>query len=70
MIHNEIIIINICGLASKTKYFLDLKFSSEELYINENDPEILRRFETLLEMEDYRVDINTNDGQEDNEIYD
>ena len=30
--HNEIIIINICGLASETKYLLDLKLESEELY--------------------------------------
>ena len=70
MIHNEIIIINICGLASETKYFLDLKFSSEELYMIENDPDILRRFETLLEGDNNTIDININDTQEDNEIYD
>ena len=38
MIHNEIIIINICGLASDTKYFLDLKVEIEQLY---SDTEIL-----------------------------
>ena len=32
LIYNEIIVINICGLASDTKYFLDLKVKNEELY--------------------------------------
>ena len=29
MIHNEIIIINMCGLGSNTKYYLDLKLKNE-----------------------------------------
>ena len=29
MIHNEIFIINKCGLNEKTKYFLDIKFNEE-----------------------------------------
>ena len=32
LIYNEIIIINICGLASDTKYFLDLKLKNETLF--------------------------------------
>ena len=51
LIHNEIIVINICGLASDTKYFLNLKLKNEELYSNADEPEILQRFETI-ELED------------------
>ena len=51
MIHNEIIIINICGLASETKYFLDLKVKNEELYSDADEPEVLQKFETI-ELED------------------
>ena len=52
LIHNEIIVINICGLASDTKYFLDLKVKNEELYSDSDEPEILQRFETYDELED------------------
>ena len=51
MIHNEIMVINICNLSSDTKYFLDLKFEIEELYTNTDDPEINKRYETLNEIE-------------------
>ena len=51
LIHNEIIVINICGLASDTKYFLNLKLKNERLYSNADEPEILQRFETI-ELED------------------
>ena len=50
-IHNEIIIINICGLASDTKYFLDLKLKNEKLYSDADEPEVLQKFETI-ELED------------------
>jgi len=39
LIHNEIIVINYCGLGSDTKYFLDLKFEKEEEYINADNPD-------------------------------
>ena len=58
MIHNEIIIINICGLGSNTKYFLDLKYNNELLYYETDDPEILERFETYIELDD-----KTNDDK-------
>ena len=48
MIHNEIIIINMCGLGSNTKYYLDLKLKNEELF-SEADDETLKKFETLNE---------------------
>ena len=51
ILHNEIVVINICNLGSDTKYFLDERFKHEELYINSDDPDILKRYETLLEME-------------------
>ena len=53
MIHNEIVIINICGLGSYTKYFLDLKAIKEQIYSNEENPEILKRYETFEENDDH-----------------
>ena len=58
MIHNEIIIINVYGLGSNTKYFLDLKYNNELLYYETDDPEILERFETYIELDD-----KTNDDK-------
>lgn len=58
MIHNEIIIINVCGLGSNTKYFLDLKYNNELLYYETDAPEILERFETYIELDD-----KTNDDK-------
>ena len=51
MIHNEIIIINICGISSDAKYFMDLKVESERLYSISDDPETLRGYETFEEMD-------------------
>ena len=51
MIHNEIIIINICNLGSDTKYFLDLEVEREELFISTDDPDIIKKFETEMEDE-------------------
>ena len=56
LIHNEILVINICGLASDTKYFLDLKVKNEELYSDADEPEILQKFETFDELEDKNKD--------------
>ena len=56
MIHNEIVVINICNLGSDTKYFLDLKLESEELFSNTENPEIIKRYETLNEMSDIGAD--------------
>ena len=51
MIHNEIIIINICGLASETKYFLDLKVQNEEQFSDSNNIDFIKRYETISEMD-------------------
>ena len=64
MIHNEIIIINMCGLASDTKYFLDLKVEIEQLYSDTDEPEILKRFETIDEMDDKNNDANISTKNE------
>ena len=52
MIHNEIVVINICNLGSDTKYFLDKELEKEELFTKTDNPEIIKRYETLIEMED------------------
>ena len=51
IIHNEIVVINVCNLGSDTKYFLNLELEQEELYSNTDNPEILKRYETLIELE-------------------
>ena len=60
LIHNEIIVINYCGLGSDMKYFLDLKFEKEEEYINADNPDELKRFETMTEMENQSNDNVSN----------
>ena len=61
MIHNEVIVINICNLGSDTKYFLDKIVKSEELYSSSNNPDILKRFETF-EMETKNEDEDSIDS--------
>ena len=55
MMHNEIVVINICGLGSDTKYFYDNLVKSEEEYMKADDFSILKKFETM-EMIDYQDD--------------
>ena len=55
LIHNEIIIINLCGLSSDAKYFMDLKVESENIYSITDDPETLKRYETLEEMDNNQI---------------
>ena len=58
LIHNEIIVTNICGLGSDTKYFLDIVVKHDEEYTNSDNPDILKKFETL-ELNDYQEDENS-----------
>ena len=51
LIHNEIVVINICNLGSDTKYFLDLELKKEELFNNADNHEIIKRYEILINME-------------------
>jgi len=67
LIHNEIIIINIYGLGSYTKYYLDLKVKNEEIFNDTDNPEVLRRYETNFEMnniieESLIQNVNENDN--------
>ena len=67
LIHNEIIIINIYGLGSYTKYYLDLKVKNEEIFNDADNPEVLKRYETILEMNNIIEDsliqnVNDNDN--------
>ena len=61
LLHNEIVVINICGLASDTKYFYDNLVKSEEEYMKSDDFNILQRFETL-EMTDLEEDDPVSKG--------
>ena len=58
MIHNEIIIINICGISSDAKYFMDLKVESERLYSISDDQETLQRYETFEELDNDAQDLD------------
>ena len=64
LIHNEVIIINICGLGSYTKYILDLKVRNEEIYTNAIDLEIIKKYETINEIDDKYEDLSVQDKNE------
>ena len=64
LVHNEIIIINICGLGSYTKYFLDLKVINEEIYSMADDPDIIKRYDSFTEMDEKYDDTNVKDQNE------
>ena len=51
MMHNEIVVINICNLGSDTKYFLDLQVESDEIFAKTDNPEIMKRYESEIEIE-------------------
>ena len=51
VIYNEIVVINICNLGSDTKYFLDIKVESDELFSNTNNPAIMKKYESFIEFE-------------------
>ena len=63
MLHNEIVVINICNLGSDTKYFLDIELEKEELLSKTDNPEILQRYETMIEMESEDGNQNENQSQ-------
>ena len=66
IIHNEIVVINICNLGSDTKYFLDLQVELEEQFANTDNPEIIKRYETF-EMdtvyEENNEEMKRNEGE-------
>ena len=65
IIHNEIVVINICDLGSDTKYFLDIKVEKEKLFEKADEPEDLKKFETFEEME--LIDEENKDAIKDEE---
>ena len=50
IIHNEIVVINICGLGSDTKYFLEHILKDEEEFSCSDNPNILKRYDSFIEM--------------------
>ena len=58
ILHNEIVVINICGLGSDTKCFYDVLVKNEEEYSNADDPDILKKFETI-DFNEYKDDDST-----------
>ena len=66
MIHNEIVVINICNLGSDTKYFLDLQVESDELFAKTDNPEIMKRFDSLIDIKSETVNGNFNDDETNN----
>ena len=71
MLHNEIVVTNICNLGSDTKYFLDLKVESEELFANTDNPEIIKRYETIeLELKDEDDKDAINNEEKENSFID
>ena len=58
ILHNEIVVINIWGLGSDTKYFYDDLVKNEEEYSNADDPDILKKFETI-DFNEYKDDDST-----------
>ena len=71
MIHNEIFIINLCGLNLQTKLYLDKMVKQEELLSNTNNEEILKRYDsTIMEMQKRLEDENeNNESNNNNEEY-
>ena len=61
MIHNEIVVINICNFGSDTKYFLDIQVESDELFNNTDNPEIMKRFDSLIEIESENENSKENE---------
>ena len=61
LIHNEIFIINKCGLANNTKLFLDEKVNEENILssLDGDNNELLKRYDTMIELED-----NVNSSEE------
>ena len=62
MIHNEVVVINICNLGSDTKYFLDLQVESDELFEKTDNPEIMKRYESEIDIESDNENSNENNG--------
>ena len=68
IIHNEIVVINICNLGSDTKYFLDIEVEKEELFSNTENPEIMKRYESCSEIGEENENYNQNNCNIENNL--
>ena len=56
ILHNEIVVINVCNLGSDTRYFLDLQVEDEGIFSNTDDIEIIRHYETMDDLSTEKKD--------------
>ena len=64
IIHNEIVVINICGLGSDTKYFLEHILNDEKEFSESDNPSILKRYDSFIEMNYQILDNESNENNE------
>ena len=64
IIHNEIVVINICGLGSDTKYFLEHILNDEKEFSESDNPGILKRYDSFIEMNYQSLDNESNENNE------
>ena len=62
IIHNEIVVVNICGLGSDTKYFLEHILKEEVEFSQSDKLNILGRYETCIELNCQTSDKEINEG--------
>ena len=62
IIHNEIVVVNICGLGSDTKYFLEHILKEEVEFSQSNNLNILGRYETCIELNCQTSDKEIKEG--------
>ena len=67
IIHNEIVVINICGLGSDTKYFLEHILKDEEEFSCSDNPNILKRYDSFIEMNYQNLNNENNERENSND---
>ena len=67
IIHNEIVVINICGLGSDTKCFLERVLKDEEEFSCSDNPNILKRYDSFIEMNYQNLNNENNERENSND---
>ena len=67
IIHNEKVVINICGLGSDTKYFLEHILKDEEEFSCSDNPNILKRYDSFIEMNYQNLNNENNERENSND---
>ena len=67
IIYNEIVVINICGLGSDTKYFLEHILKDEEEFSCSDNPNILKRYDSFIEMNYQNLNNENNERENSND---